>query len=194
MRRICSKNHFDSESVRHRHDPDGNVINLTNHSFSRDTFKLLNKNLNFIPTPDVYNKQKLDKELQNFYRLIKLKGYFKNTENQQPNDQKQIFKGKTNKQKKTNNGIPAENYHSTETFINLVEKDINDAKNEPKKRPKQNLIKGELEAQKQLEKRQDKFISHANKGGAVVIMDTDKHIEDVDRQLSDSTKQSNITT
>ena len=98
-----------------------------------------------------------------------------------------------NKQKKKNE-IPAENYHSTETFINLVEKDINDAKNEPKKRPKQNLIKGELEAQKQLEKRQDKFISHANKGGAVVIMDTDKHIEEVDRQLSDSTKRSNITT
>ena len=37
--------------------------NLTNHCFSRDTFKLLNKNLNFIPTPYVYNEQKLDKEL-----------------------------------------------------------------------------------------------------------------------------------
>ena len=69
------------KSVRHRHDPDRNVINLTNHFFSRDTFKLLNKNLNFIPTPDVCNEQKLDKELQNFYRLIKLKGYFKNTKN-----------------------------------------------------------------------------------------------------------------
>ena len=103
--------------------------------------KLLNKNLNFIPTPDVYNERKLDKEFQNFYRLIKFKCYFKNTENQQPNDENQIFKAKT-KEKWT----PAENHHSIETFSSLVEKDINDAKNEPKKRPKQNLTKGELEA------------------------------------------------
>ena len=121
------------KSVRHRHNPDRNLINLTNHSFSRDTFKLLNKNLNFILTPDVYNGQKLDKELQNFYRLIKLKGYFKNTENQQPNDENQIFKAKT-KEKWT----PAENHHSIETFINLVE---NDAKNAPKNRLNQNLTK-----------------------------------------------------
>ena len=59
-------------------------------------------------------------------------------------------------------------------------------KNEPKKRPKQNLRK-QLEARKQLEKRQDIIISNADKGGAVVIIDTDKYIEEADRQLSDST-------
>ena len=104
--------------------------------------------MNFIPTPDVYNEKKLDKELQKFYRSIKLKGYFKNTENQQPNDENQIFKART-KEKWT----PAENHHSIETLINLVERDINYAKNEPKKRPKQNLTKRELEALKQLEKK-----------------------------------------
>ena len=87
-------------------------------------------------------------------------------------------------------------------YISLAEKDINDAKNEPKKRPKQNLTKGELKAPKQLEKRQYIIISNADKEGAVVIMDTDKYIEDIyraDRQLSDSTnykettKRSNIT-
>ena len=81
----------------------------------------------------------------------------------------------------------------------MAEKDINDAKNEPKKRPKQNLTKGELKALKQLEKRQYIIISNADKEGAVVIMDTDKYIEEADRQLSDSTnykettKRSNIT-
>ena len=138
--------------------------------------------MNFIPTPDVYNEQKLDQELQNFYRLIKLKGYFKYTENQQPNYENQIFKART-KEKWT----PAENHHSIDAFINLVEKDINDAKNEPKKRPKENLTKGELGALQQLEKSQDIIISNADKGGAVVIMDTHKYIEEADRQLSDST-------
>ena len=69
----------------------------------------------------------------------------------------------------------------------MVEKDINDAKNELKKRPKQNLTKGELEELKQLEKRLDIIISNADEEGAVVIMDTDKYIGEADRQLSDST-------
>ena len=55
------------------------------------------------------------------------RSFFKNTENQQPNDENQIFKAKTKKK-----WTPAENHHSIETFINLIEKYINDAKNEPK--------------------------------------------------------------
>ena len=42
------------------------------------------------------------------------------------------------------------NNHSTETFISLVEKDINDIKNKKRKRLKGNLEKGELEALKEL--------------------------------------------
>ena len=60
-------------------------------------------------------------------------------------------------------------------------------KTNQKKRPKQNLTKGELEALKQLEKRQDIIIFNADKGGGVVIMDADKYIEAADRQLSGST-------
>ena len=37
------------------------------HSF--DTYKLLNKNLNFIPTSKRYNKNQLSSDLQNFFRL-----------------------------------------------------------------------------------------------------------------------------
>ena len=67
--------------------------------------------------------------------------------------------------------------------IDLVGKDINDAKNEPRKRPAQNLSKGELEALKQLEIKEDIIITNADKGGAVVIMDTLKHITIANRQL-----------
>ena len=34
-----------------------------------DTYKLLNKNLNFIPTSKRYNKNQLSSDLQNFFRL-----------------------------------------------------------------------------------------------------------------------------
>ena len=37
----------------------------------------MNKNLNFIPTPSIFNKNELNKELDDLFRLIKLKAYFK---------------------------------------------------------------------------------------------------------------------
>ena len=81
-----------NESVEHRYDSDGNVMKLATYSLARDTYKLLNKNLNFIPTPNVYSKQKRDTELQNFYRLVKLKRYFQNKQNQLPTDENQSKK------------------------------------------------------------------------------------------------------
>ena len=41
------------KSIRHQSDPNGNLINLTKHSFIKTEFKLLNKNLNFVPAPKV---------------------------------------------------------------------------------------------------------------------------------------------
>ena len=67
-------------------------MNLAIHSLARDSYKLLNKNLNFIPTPNVYSKQKLYTELQHFYQLVKLKRYFQNKENQTPIDENQSEK------------------------------------------------------------------------------------------------------
>ena len=45
-------------------DPIGHVINLSEKTFTKETFQPLNKNLNFIPTLEVYNKHKLNKELE----------------------------------------------------------------------------------------------------------------------------------
>ena len=42
-------------------------------------FKLLNKDLNFCPTPEKYNKSKCTKDINNFMRRIKLKAHFKTT-------------------------------------------------------------------------------------------------------------------
>ena len=43
--------------TRFKSDPSGHVINLSKYSFSLDAFKLLNKNLNFVPTLKKYNKK-----------------------------------------------------------------------------------------------------------------------------------------
>ena len=57
---------------------------------------LLNKNLNFISTPNLYNKQKLNFKFQKFYCSIKLKSYFKEAEQQkETNREEQMFKSRT---------------------------------------------------------------------------------------------------
>ena len=65
--------------IRYKSDPSENVINLSKHSFSLDTFKLLNKNLNFVPKPKKCNKKQLDTDAENFFRLYQtsssLQGY-----------------------------------------------------------------------------------------------------------------------
>ena len=63
--------------IRYKPDPSGNFITLSKHSFSLDTFKLLNENLNLVPTPKKYNKKQLDTDAENFFHLIKLRAHFK---------------------------------------------------------------------------------------------------------------------
>ena len=53
------------------------------------------------------------------------------------------------------------------------------------KNPKPNLSKGEQKAMEELAKRKDIIITSADKGGAVVIMDVEKYINEANRQLSD---------
>ena len=53
------------------------------------------------------------------------------------------------------------------------------------KKPKPTLSKGEQKAMEELAKRKDIIITSADKGGAVVIMDVEKCINEANRQLFD---------
>ena len=53
------------------------------------------------------------------------------------------------------------------------------------KNPKPNLSAGEQKAMEKLAKRKDIIITNADKGGAVVIIDVEKYINEANRQLSD---------
>ena len=150
------------------------------HSFSIDTYKLLNKNLSFVPTPGMYSKSKLNDNLQNFYRLIKLNAYFKDTESTTKKDENTIFIPENQKP-----WTPWQNHHSIKTSINLVQHDINDANVLNTKRPKDNLTKGEQKALEELSKRDDIIIRNDDKGGAIVIMDIDRYISKAQRQFND---------
>ena len=51
----------------------GQVINLNKKRFRKETFKLLNKNLNFVPTQTDFGKTTLDKDLKIFTDVLNSK-------------------------------------------------------------------------------------------------------------------------
>ena len=63
--------------IRCRSNPSRNVTNLSKHSFSSDTYKLLIENLDFIPTPKIFSKKQPDADAENLFGLVKLWALFK---------------------------------------------------------------------------------------------------------------------
>ena len=169
-----------TNSVGFQQDPSGNVINLSNKKFSVYQFQLLNKGLNFCPTPGYYNKNDLMKNLNTFTRRIKLKAHFgsSNTTNKTENE---IFKGKSNK-----TWTPPNTHHTVKTYIDAITKDIKESETVKPPIPKSNLSKLEQTAIKQLQERDDIVITKADKGGATVIMDVNDYIKEAERQLNDT--------
>ena len=153
------KNHLDinliqrkalEKSLRHQSDSNGNIINLTKHSFTKTEYKLLNKNLNFIPTPKVYNKNERDADLNDFFRRIKLKAYFKDTPNNKNDDESRLFKQNKNKK-----WTPPNNHHTINTYVGAFKKDIEQSKTVTPRKIRPNLSKDEKLALKDLSKRDD---------------------------------------
>ena len=65
------------------------------------------------------------------------------------------------------------------------------------KNPKSNLSNGEQEAMKHFAKRRDIIITTADKGGAVVVMDTENYIKETNfrkKQLQNTSNRSHFTT
>ena len=104
--------------IRYKSDPSGHVISLSKHSFSLDTFKLLNKTFNFVPTPTKYNKTQLDSDAEIFFHLIKLRAHCKDINPKSNTDQENLpFQVK----KWTHKEI----HHNVSTFIDLAQNDLN---------------------------------------------------------------------
>ena len=52
------------DTIRFQSDPADQTINLNPKTFCKDNFKLLNKNLNFVPTQKAINKDTISKQFE----------------------------------------------------------------------------------------------------------------------------------
>ena len=140
----------------------------------------MKKNLNFIPTPSTFNKNQLNKELDDFFRVIKLKAYLKDNNMYNPIREDQLFKPKTNKKWR-----PDKNHHTVETYTEATKNALEtEEQNNNDNKYYNNLTKGERKALKELTDRNDIIITKADNGGAVVIIDVEVYVKEVEHQLS----------
>ena len=74
-----------------------------------------------------------------------------------------------------------------------MENDINALMKQSTKKLKSNLTYNEHTAMDELSKRNNPITTKANKGGAVVVIDTDNYIKEANRQLSDKASYKKLT-
>ena len=140
----------------------------------------MNKNWNFIPTPSVFNKNQLNKELDDFFRLAKLKAYFKDNNMYNPTTDNQLFKTKTDKKWR-----PDKNHHTVEAYVEATKNALETEKqNNSKNKYYSNLTKGGRKALKEFADRNDIIITKAEKRGAVVIIDVEDYVKETEHQLN----------
>ena len=157
-----------ASNAKTKFDPFEDVVNLSDYLSSKSGFwiSLLNKNLNFCPRSNKYNKKNLNKDLLKFYHNIKLRAHYGSTEN---NSNEPRFKSNSN-------WLPDTLPSCVEAFIAAINHDITYSKT--KKLPRDNLTKSEREALPNLQKRRDIIITKADEGGAVVVLATNRQLND----------------
>ena len=124
--------------------------------------------------PYKYNKQNLNKDLLKFYRNVKMRAHFGSTETN--TNEPRI--------KSNSNWLTYKLPNCVETFITAVTHDIKSSKT--KKLPDGNLTKSEREILLNLQKRNEIFITKADKEGAVVILDIKDYTDEANRQLNNT--------
>ena len=167
------------DTIRFQSDPAGQVINLSTKRFCKDTFKLLNKNLNFVLTQKTINKDTINKQFEDFFRRIKLRAYFKNKKNKNLSSEEDKFKKPANK-----NWIPTNNQHSIETFIEATRNEIQEKTGKTRPSKYSNLTIKERKAVQELQSRNDIVVADANKRGAVVILLAEDYVKEAEKQFN----------
>ena len=124
--------------------------------------------------------------MQSFFRLVKLKAYFKDQYNEELNTENQTFKPPRNKK-----WTPDKNHHNVETYIEATERELKQQGDISDNKGYNNSSKSERIAIKELSDLTDIIITKADKG-AVVITDIKDYINVAHRELNNKDHYKNI--
>jgi hypothetical protein len=178
------------------------IHNLSTIALSDTDISVLEKGLGFIPTPKLLPISNILQDKDTLIRNIKLKCYFNNNNNNNNNNNDNInMKTRRFCDKSTwvPNNLQLFRNGSLETYLNIInnmELKTNEIVNSNKTiekagnkyiclSDKYNLSNKEFLALKKLGNNENLTIKPADKGGALVLMDTDLYLKEAYRQLND---------
>lgn len=159
------------------------IVNLSGIPLSADEENLLSKGLNFCPSTGLFDEFQILKDLDDFSRNLRLREYF------------------LDKPSNSDDARPRPKYDWTpntrrdnclDLYIAAVQKDILKQYRKGGKKS-HNLTKSERESLKSLSTRSDIVIKPADKGGAIVILNTNDYIQEGNRQLNDPNFYEHLT-
>ncbi|XP_064469602.1 uncharacterized protein LOC135384327 [Ornithodoros turicata] len=158
--------------------PPKSMVNLSSVTLTDIEERLLSKGLSFCPSTTGLKEFQLHTDLENFARKLRLRDFFHDKENSR----------QTASAFKTGSSWspPKHRDRHLDDYIQAVQKDILKVTSK-KGPPRHNLSSEGCKAFSDLEKRKDIAIKPADKGGAIVVMDTDAYIREGARQLEDKT-------
>ena len=175
------------------------VINLSSKKLNDAEKSLLCKGLKFCPTQKIPDAGEIKKDLNVFHDKLRTKEFFKKNQNLSERKSDPNSKEKQNvldkispygnvtsflKLRQKSNWRPPTGSPNLETFANTNEMSLSKAHFPINKR--QNISDLERTALKDLAKNREITIKPADKGGAIVIMDTTDYITEANRQLNDT--------
>ena len=159
------------------------MVNISNYDLSETEISALSKTLKFCPTPPKTELSLIMDDVDEFIRKVKLRVYFMDDEEGDPSTDHEINKALRRKFKIKSKWVPPVHDEAIRSFRSAVKTDILDHKQ--KKRYKNNLTLAERKALQGLKANKDIIIKNADKGGAVVVMNTKDYIKEAERQLND---------
>lgn len=167
------------------------VVNISSFELSSAHLHLLSKGLTFCPNikPDWFQ---LELDLFQFFRKIKLRVWFDTKEPAtNPNQETNIVKNpmlclKDFDLNIPSNFVPNLNVHPVETFIGLVRNDISMLQTHESAQSSHPNMTNDITALQELSNNHGLTIKPADKGGAVVVMNTSDYLTEARNQLSDN--------
>lgn len=160
-----------------------------NVSISEHERTLLNKGLNFIPTPKHLDKASVLRDLDAFFRRTLLRAHFFNSTNASTtvsNEYEKVIKSVV--AKKSSFTPSSDHFPAIQKFIKKCKQDISTLDfSRTTSRP--NLNPNQVAALKSLRKREDIIIKPADKGGKIVLWSKESYLEEGKRQLDNNPTQ-----
>ena len=159
---------------------------------NKSEISILDKGLNFIPTPNQEHEAKITQDFLLFERKLRLHHKYHKEQNKEDNQSEEDSSEEEespHKLLRPSKGYKPDDHEIEPNILRYKITVLNQMKEELAKirRPRFNTTKAERKAINTLKKNSKIVIKPADKGGAIVIQNVEDYIKEGERQLSNTT-------